>query len=194
MVSKEQTKAKPSMQSNQSTNNGTNHNWRKIIVSIIIGVIIGLLLIIIANFGMSIYTLFSPPKVPQNIKMTAPQASSPAIMPPPKKIAESRIKKNIPKFDLKTIAVNIPQNDVYKSQALFTIKSKTSLKNVYLTVRAKSIISFYVSSQRGGLVILGLTAKRGGYAFTNISNAHGQYILEIISKKPDNIKITYDYK
>jgi hypothetical protein len=105
MGSKEQTKAEPPMQGNQSTNKDTNLNWRKIIVSIIIGLITGLLFIIIANFGMSIYKHYFPPKVPpniemaaplkvpQNIEMAAPQASSPAIKPPPKKIAESCIKK-----------------------------------------------------------------------------------------------------
>jgi hypothetical protein len=182
------------MTNGQSTDNGTNHTWSKIIVSTIIGAIIGIIIVLLMMVGMSVYERFISPEAPPKIKVTTPQAPPPAIKPPPEKIVESHVKKNIPRFELKMIAANIPQNDFYKSQMLLTIKSKTRLKNVYVRVSAKSIISFHASSKRDALVILGLTSKGGGYAFTNILNARGQYLLEIISEKPCSMKVTYSYK
>lgn len=99
-----------------------------------------------------------------------------------------------PKFDLKLISANLPQNNLFETKALLTIDSKTALKNLYLEARAPSIVSLEAGAQRTGMFMTGHTGKRDGFAFTNLPDAWGQYMLKILSQKPEKYEIIYDYQ
>ena len=99
-----------------------------------------------------------------------------------------------PKFDMKLISANVPQNDLFETKALLTIESKTALKNLYLEAKAPSITNLEVIPQRTGMSMSGHSGKRNGFAFTNILDAWGQYMLIILSQKPEKYEIIYNYE
>ncbi len=99
-----------------------------------------------------------------------------------------------PKFDMKLISANVPQNNLFETKVLLTIESKTALKNLYLEARAPSVVSLDAGPQRTGGFMTGHTGKRDGFAFTNLPDAWGQYMLVLLSQKPEKYEIIYNYE
>lgn len=99
-----------------------------------------------------------------------------------------------PQFEIQVISENIEAGENFKTEAFLTIESKTQLKNLYLEARAPSIISFDAKPQRTGMAMFGHSGDREGFSFINIPSAWGKYKLIVISKFPEKVEITYDYK
>lgn len=99
-----------------------------------------------------------------------------------------------PQFEFQVISENVEAGENFKTEVFLTIESKTQLKNLYLEARASSIISFDAKPQRTGMAMFGHSGDRQDFSFINIPSAWGKYKLIIISKFPEKVEITYDYK
>lgn len=106
------------------------------------------------------------------------------------------VNQNIPepKFIFESKGINILSNGIYITEGILTIDCKVALKNLYLESHNKSIISFEVIPQRGGLYMTGHSGKREGFIFKNLPGASGTYLLITKSTQVDNTEVTYDYE
>jgi len=95
-----------------------------------------------------------------------------------------------PKFSIKPIRKNVPENNTFKTEYQLIIDAKAPLKNLYLEAIAPSIINFVVACPSG---IGGHAGKREGFAFDNIPFAFGPCTLSVVTSKPDEVNFTYDY-
>ena len=144
--------------------------------------------------------------LPKETKTPVPenkQASQPTISATGSNVAVGPISGNVtqtinefpePKLDFKVLSENVPENNLFKTEVLLTIDSKTALKNIYLEVRAPSLVSFEAMAQRGGVVFGGHAGKRPGMAFDNLVSPWGKYILVLFSSKPEKYEIIYNYE
>jgi len=90
-----------------------------------------------------------------------------------------------PKFNLKTISSNIPQDNLYKTEFLLTIESKVSVNLLYLEPVAPTVASFDVGYYQKTGMIMRDSGKRNGVPYKKIQNAYGSYLLTIMTNKPE---------
>jgi hypothetical protein len=97
-----------------------------------------------------------------------------------------------PIISVKLLHDNEPQGDLYRTEFLLTIVTRSIIPNLYLKVSATTIKSMEAIPQRTGGSMFGHSGTRDGYAFTNLQGAYGSYIVSSTSTKPEKFTVEYD--
>ncbi len=99
-----------------------------------------------------------------------------------------------PQLHMREIYANKSEGSRYLTRIEITVESPYPPGNLFVGVRAPSVISMDLSPQRSGAVIKGHCGSRDGFAFANLQSPYGRIHLDIVSGAPEHFAIEWDIK
>ncbi len=97
-----------------------------------------------------------------------------------------------PMLTSKEVYTNQFREGKYYSRIQLSLITPHPVGNLYIGARAQTIKDMELIPMQSTMLISGHTGTREGYSFTNIPNAYGNYLLEIITSKPEKFLIEYN--
>jgi hypothetical protein len=99
-----------------------------------------------------------------------------------------------PRLRVEAIRMNEPLGDKFVSRFRPSITSQFAIPNLYLAVKAPSILDMDAAAQRSGVFMEGLSGKRERVVFVNLVNAYGDYVVRVTSRSRENVEVLYDFR
>ena len=98
-----------------------------------------------------------------------------------------------PKLHARELFINRHEGQFYNSKFELVVDSPYPPANLYLAVRAPSIVGMALIPQRSGMTTFGHSGKREGMAFTNLAQPYGTLHLNVRTTTADELKMEYDF-